>query len=123
VKRLVVLALCVFVWGCADAADDAARHAYELTLPVASDGSGLSITRDVSGRVATWHIRVDGAWNKYVEWVRPRLMKEFNSVTSSDTQRVVAVKSLTGDVYTLELRGPDPPQGQYATATFTARPN
>jgi hypothetical protein len=122
VKRLCVISLCVGLWGCADSVDRAARRAYELTLPALSDGSGWSISRDASGRVATWQVRIEGSWDTYAQWVQPRLMKEFDSVTALGTQRLQFGKSLTGDVYTLELRLPDPPQDAYVTATFVARP-
>jgi hypothetical protein len=122
VKRLcIAVALSVSAWGCADSVERDARRAYEVTLPAPSDGSGWSISRDGDRRVATWQIRIDGPWDKYADWVRPRLLKEFDSVNEGDTLRLEFVKSLTGDVYTLELRRPDPPQGAYVTATFTAR--
>ena len=57
-----------------------------------------------------------------MQWVRPRLLKEFESITSPDTQRLQFRKSLAGDVYTLELDMPEPPLAAYVTATFTARP-
>ena len=72
--------------------------------------------------MATWQIRIDDSWDKYAEWVRPRLLKEFDSVTEADTQRLRFGKSLAGDMYALELRYADPPQGMHVTATFTARP-
>jgi hypothetical protein len=71
--------------------------------------------------MATWQIRIDDSWDKYADWVRPRLLNEFDSVTKADMLRLEFGKSLPGDVYTLELRRPDPPQPGYVTATFTAR--
>lgn len=121
-KRLCVVALCVGVWGCADSVERTARRAYELTLPAPSDGSGWSSSRDRTGRVARWQVRIDGSWETYVQWVQPRLLKEFESITSPDTQRLQFRKSLAGDVYTLELRMPESPRAAYVTATFTARP-
>lgn len=121
-KRLCVVALCVGVWGCADSVERAARRVYELTLPAPSDGSGWSINRDGIGRVARWQVRIDGSWDTYVQWVGPRLLKEFESITPMDMQRLQFRKSLAGDVYMLELRMPEPPQAAYVTATFTARP-
>jgi hypothetical protein len=112
----------VAVWGCADSVERAARRTYESTLPAASDGSGWSISRDGTGRVARWQVRIGASWDEYTQWVRPRLMKEFKEIASMDTLRLQFVKSLDGDVYTLELRMPDPPGAAYVTATFTARP-
>jgi hypothetical protein len=116
------VALCVGVRGCADSVERAARRAYELTLPAPSDGSGWSISRDGTGRVARWQVRIGGSWDEYAQWVRPRLMKEFKDIASMDTQRLQFAKSLDGDVYTLELRMPDRLAGAYVAATFTARP-
>jgi hypothetical protein len=110
------------VWGCADSVERDARRVYELTLPASADGSGWSISRESGGRVATWQIRIDGSWNQYVQWARPRLVPEFDSVIATDGHRMVFAKSLAGDVYRLELRLPDPSQGSYVRATFTARP-
>jgi hypothetical protein len=121
VKRLCLVALCVGVWGCADSVERAASRAYELTLPAPSDGSGWSISRDRTGRVATWQVRIEGSWETYLQWVRPRLLEEFESITSTDTQRLQFRKSLAGDVYTLELRMPEPSSAAYVTAIFTAR--
>jgi hypothetical protein len=122
VKRVCAVALCLAVWGCADSVERAARRTYESTLPAPSDGSGLSISRDGTGRVARWQVRIGGSWDEYAQWVRPRLMKEFKEIASVDTQRLQFAKSLDGDVYTLDLRMPDPPESAYVTATFTARP-
>jgi hypothetical protein len=122
VKRVCVVALCVAVWGCADSVERAARRTYESTLPAPSDGSGWSISRDGTGRVARWQVRMGGSWDEYKQWVRPRLMKEFKEIASVDTQRLQFAKSLDGDVYTLELRMPDRLAAAYVTATFTARP-
>jgi hypothetical protein len=123
VKRLCVLTtLAASVWGCADSVERDARRAYELTLPAADNGSGWSISREDGGRVATWQIRIEGSWNQYAEWARPRLLPEFDSVVATDGQRLLFGKSLAADVYRLELRMPDPPQGSFVTATFTARP-
>jgi hypothetical protein len=122
VKRVCVAAFCVAVWGCADSVERAARRTYESTLPAPSDGSGWAISRDGAGRVARWQVRIGGSWDEYAQWVRPRLMTEFKQVASMGTQRLQFAKSLDGDVYTLELRMPDPPGGAYVTATFTARP-
>ena len=121
-KRVCVVALCVAVWGCADSVERAARRTYESTLPAPSDGSGWSISRDGAGRVARWQVRISGSRDEYAQWVRPRLMKEFKEIASMDTQRLQFAKSLDGDVYTLELRMPDPPGTAYVIATFTARP-
>src|SRR5688572_31836959 len=71
-----------------------ATPAYELTLPAASDGSGWSISRDGDRRVATWQIRIDDSWDEYADWVRPRLLKEFDSVNEGDTLRLEFAKSL-----------------------------
>jgi hypothetical protein len=123
VKRFcIAVALSVSAWGCADSVERDGRRAYELTLPAADNGSGWSISRESGGRVATWQIRIEGSWNQYAEWARPRLLPEFDSVIATDGQRLVFGKSLAGDVYTLELRLSDPPQGSYVSATFTARP-
>ena len=122
-KRLcVVVAVSVGVWGCADSVERDARRAYELTLPAPADGSGWSISRESGGRVTTGQIRIEDSWNQYAGWARPRLLTEFDSVIATDGQRLLFGKSLTGDVYRLELRMPDPPQGSYVSATFTARP-
>jgi hypothetical protein len=116
------VALCLTVWGCADSVERAARRTYEATLPAPSDGSGWSISRDGAGRVARWQARIRGSWDAYAQWVRPRLLKEFKEIASVNTQRLQFVKSLNGDVYTLELRMPDRLAPAYVTATFTARP-
>ena len=47
-------------------------------------------------------VRIGDAWDEYVQWVRPRLMKEFKEIASMDTQRLQFAKSLDGDVYTLQ---------------------
>jgi hypothetical protein len=122
VKRVCVAALCVAVWGCADSVERAARRTYESTLPAPSDGSGWSISRDGTGRVARWQVRIGGSWDEYAQWVRPRLMKEFKEIASMDTQRLQFTKSLAGDVYMLELLMPESQAAAYVTATFTARP-
>ncbi len=122
VKRLCVVALCVGFWGCADSVEGDTGRTYELTLPAPSDGSGWSIHRDGAGRVARWQVRIDGSWDTYVQWVRPRLLKKFESIASTNRERLQFRKSLAGDVYTLELRMPEPPRAAYVTATFTARP-
>jgi hypothetical protein len=122
VKRVCVAALCVAVWGCADSVERAARRTYESTLPAPSDGSGWSISRDGTGRVARWQVRIGGSWDEYAQWVRPRLMKEFKEIASMDTQRLQFTKSLAGDVYTLELLMPESQAAAYVTATFAARP-
>ena len=121
-KRVCVVALCLVVWGCADSVERAARSTYELTLPAPSDGSGWSISREGTGRVARWQVRIGGSWDDYAQWVRPRLTNEFKEIASIDTQRLHFAKSLDGDAYTLELRMPDPPGTAFVTATFTARP-
>ena len=69
-----------------------------------------------------WQIRIEGSWDQYAEWVRRRLLTEFDSVIATDGQRLLFEKLLAGDVYRLELRMPDAPQGADVTATFTARP-
>ena len=120
-KRLCLLALCVGVWGCADSVERAGRRAYELTLPAPSDGSGWPISRDRTGRVARWQVRIEGTWDNYVQWVRPILLKEFDSVASPDKRRLQFRRSLDGDAYMLELLMPEPPRAVYVTATFTAR--
>ena len=120
-NRLCVVALCMGLWGCADSVERAARRAYELTLPALSDGSGRSSSRDRTGRVARWQVRIDGSWDMYVQWVRPRLLEEFEPIPSPDMQRLQFRKSLAGDVYMLELRMPEPPRAAYVTAIFTAR--
>lgn len=70
-KRFGVIAACCMVLSCTDSVDQAARRAYELTLPAPSDGSGWSVRRDGSGRVATWQILIEGSWDEYAVWVRP----------------------------------------------------
>ena len=121
-KRLGIIAACCMVLSCTDSADRAARDAYELTLPTAADGSGYSIRRDASGRVATWQIRLEGSWDAYARWVQPRLAREFETVVPTAGPGLLSKKGLAADAYMLELRAPDPPQGGYVTATFTARP-
>ena len=121
-KRLGIIAACCMVLSCADSVDRAARDAYELTLPSAGDGSGYSIRRDPSGRVATWQIRLEGSWDAYARWVQPRLTREFDTVVPTAAPGLLAKKALAADAYSLELRAPDSPQGGYVTATFTARP-
>ena len=97
-KHLCVVSLCVGVWSCADSVERAARRTYELTLPAPSDGSGWSINRDGAGRVARWQVRLDGSWDTYVQWVRPQLLKEFESIASTNMERLQFQKSLAGDV-------------------------
>lgn len=121
-KRPWVIALFVGVWGCGDSVEQAARRADQLALPAPSDGSGWSINRDATGREARWQVRIDGPWDTYVRWLRPQLLKEFEWVKSKDMQRLLFRKSLAGDVYTLELRMPEPPRAAYVTAILAARP-
>ena len=121
-KRIGIVAACCMVFGCADSVDRAAQNAYNLTLRSPSDGSGYSIRRDASGRVATWQIRIDDTWDAYASWVRPRLRRDFDDVTATPNQALMFRKALESDSYTLEIRAPDSQQQGYATATFTARP-
>lgn len=123
-NRICVIAICcVVAAGCGNSVDRAARRAYELTLPVAADGSGWWSQRDGTGRVATWQIRLQRPWDDYVAWVRPRLMSDFDSVVSIESKRLLCSKALDGDQYTLDIRMADTSQVGYATATFTARPD
>ena len=110
------------VLSCTDSVDRAARDAYELTLPSPGDGSGYSMRRDASARVATWQIRLEGSWDAYARWVQPRLTREFDTVVPTAGPGLLSKKTLAADAYILELRTPDPPQSGYVTATFTARP-
>ena len=121
-KRLGIVAACCMVLGCADSVDRAAQKAYDLTLRSPSDGSGYSIRRDASGRVATWQIRIEESWDAYASWVRPRLLKDFGDAAPTPNRGLIFKKALDSDLYTVEIRAPDPPQNGYATATFTARP-
>jgi hypothetical protein len=121
VERACLIALC-FMAGCADSVDQAARAAYELTLPAAGDGSGWSVQRESGSRVTTWQIRNERSWREYAEWVRPRLMRSFDSVEVRGNNALVFSKALDGDRYTLEVRAADAPQDGHVTATFTARP-
>ena len=122
-NRVGVIAICCIVGSCGDAVDRAARRAYELTLPAPADGSGWWIQRDATRRVATWQIRLQGPWDDYAAWVRPRLMREFDSVIATEGKGLLCSKALDGDRYTLEIRVVDPPQAGYATAALTARPH
>lgn len=121
-KRFGIIAACCMVLSCTDSVDRAARNAYELTLPSPGDGSGYSIRREASGRVATWQIRLEDSWDVYARWVQPRLTREFDTVVPTGGPGLLSKKALAADVYTLELRAPDPPQSGYVTATFSARP-
>ena len=122
-KRLGILVVCFTVLSCADSVDQAARHAYELTLPMSSDGSGWSVRRDASDRVATWQIRIETSWDEYAAWVQAQLSKDsYEAVAASASRELRFRKALKGDSYVVEIRAPEPAQGAYATATFTARP-
>lgn len=121
-KRVGIIAACCLVLSCTDSVDHAARQAYELTLPAPSDGSGWSVRRDASGRVATWQIRIQGSWDEYAAWVRPRLLREFYEVVTMPSRGLLFKKSLDGDSYSVDIRPPELTQPAYATATFTARP-
>jgi hypothetical protein len=122
VKRLGIIAACCVALSCADAVDRDARSAYDLTLRSPSDGSGYSVRREPSRRVATWQIRIDGPWDSYASWVKPRLLREFDGVETTPNRGLLFKKALDADWYTLEVSPPDPPHDGYATATFTARP-
>lgn len=91
-KRIGIVAACCMVFGCADSVDRAAQNAYNLTLRSPSDGSGYSIRRDASGRVATWQIRIDDTWDAYASWVRPRLGRDFDDVTATPNQALMFSK-------------------------------
>jgi hypothetical protein len=121
-KRLPIMAACCIVLSCSDSVDQAARSAYELTLRSPNDGSGYSIRPVAPGRVPTWQIRLEGSWDEYARWVRPRLTREFGAVVPTPGSGLLFKKSLDADVYMLELRASDPAQGGYVKATFTARP-
>ena len=123
-KRFSIIAACCMVLSCtdSDSVARAAQDAYELTLPSPGDGSGYSIRREASGRVATWQIRLEGSWDAYARWVQLRLTREFDTVVPTAGPGLLSTKALPADAYMLELRAPDPPQGGYVTATFTARP-
>lgn len=121
-RRVCVVVICCVIAGCADSIEQAAREAYELTLPAPSDGSGWSIRRDAGSRVATWQIRINRSWNDYAAWVRTRMTTTFDAVVPMGDRGILFKKSLKADQYTLEIRVADPPQAGYVTATFTARP-
>jgi len=122
VRRIGVIVICCMVSSCADSVDQAARRAYELTLPVSSDGSGWSVRRDASGRVATWQIRIETSWDQYAAWVQPQLLKDSYEVVVATPSELLFRKSLKGDSYAVEIRAPEPTQAAYVTATFTAQP-
>lgn len=121
-RRFGIIAACFMVLSCTDSVDRAARRAYELTLPAPSDGTGWSVRRDSSGRVATWQIRIDGSWDEYAAWVQPRLLREFDAVVATPNRGLLFRKTVDADWYSVEIRAPEPPQPGYASATFTARP-
>jgi len=123
VKRLGILVVCLTVLSCADSVDQAARRAYELTLPMPSDGSGFSVRRDASDRVATWQIRIESSWDEYAVWVQAQLSKDsYEAVAARSSGDLLFRKALKGDSYVVEIRAPERAQGAYATAMFTARP-
>jgi hypothetical protein len=122
VKRLGIAAACCLVFGCIDSVDRAARNAYDLTLRSPTDGSGYSIRRDASGRVATWQIRIEDSWDAYASWVRRRLQRDFDDVATTPNRGLLFRKALDSDSYTLEILPPDPPEDGYVRATLTARP-
>jgi hypothetical protein len=113
VKRLGIVAACCMVLGCTDSVDRAARNVYELTLRPPTDGSGYSIRRGASGRVATWQIRIEGSWDAYASWVQPRLLRAFGDVATTPNRGLLFRKALDSDLYTLEIPLPDPPQHGY----------
>ena len=112
---------CSLVAACADAVDDAARRAYELTAPSSAGRSGFSIDRGPTGRVAMWQIQTNESWEEYSVWVRKQLMGEFDSVVMIG-RGLRFSRSAGGDAYTLDIRPLESAPATLVVATFAARP-